>query len=30
VSRHSAGELHNTFGEPFQLLDSSVVQHTTP
>jgi SAM-dependent methyltransferase len=30
VSRCSAGELHGTFGEPFQLLDSSVEQHTTP
>lgn len=30
VSRYSAGELHDTFGEPFQLLDSSVEQHTTP
>jgi SAM-dependent methyltransferase len=30
VSRFSADELHHTFGEPFQLLDSSVEQHTTP
>lgn len=30
VSRYSAGELHGAFGEPFQLLDSSVEQHTTP
>ena len=30
VSRYSADELHGTFGEPFQLLDSSVEQHTTP
>ena len=30
VSRYSAGELHDTFGEPFQLLDSSVEQHITP
>jgi SAM-dependent methyltransferase len=30
VSRYSADELHHTFGEPFQLLDSRVEQHTTP
>ena len=30
VSRYSADELHQTFGEPFQLLDSRVEQHTTP
>lgn len=30
VSRFSADELHHTFGEPFQLLDSRVEQHTTP
>jgi SAM-dependent methyltransferase len=30
VLRFSADELHHTFGEPFQLLDSSVEQHTTP
>ena len=30
VSRYSPGELHGTFGEPFQLLDSSYELHTTP
>ena len=30
VSRYSADELHSTFGDPFQLLDSRVEQHTTP
>jgi SAM-dependent methyltransferase len=30
VARYSADELHDTFGEPFELLDSSVEQHTTP
>ena len=30
VSRYLADELHGTFGEPFQLLDSRVEQHTTP
>lgn len=30
VSRYSADELHDTFGEPFQLLDSHIEQHTTP
>jgi SAM-dependent methyltransferase len=30
VSRYSADELHHTFGEPFQLLDSRIEQHTTP
>jgi len=30
VSRYSADELHDTFGEPFELLDSSIEQHTTP
>jgi SAM-dependent methyltransferase len=30
VSRYSADELHHCFGDPFQLLDSRVEQHTTP
>jgi 2-polyprenyl-3-methyl-5-hydroxy-6-metoxy-1,4-benzoquinol methylase len=30
VSRYSPSELHGIFGEPFELLDSSVEQHTTP
>jgi SAM-dependent methyltransferase len=30
VARYSADELHHSFGEPFQLLNSSVEQHTTP
>lgn len=30
VARCSAYELHDTVGEPFQLLDSSFERHTTP
>ena len=30
VSRYSADELHGAFGDPFELLDSSVELHTTP
>jgi SAM-dependent methyltransferase len=30
VSRYSVGELHSTFGEPFELLGKRVEQHTTP
>jgi SAM-dependent methyltransferase len=30
VSRYDASELHDTFGAPFQLVDSSVEVHTTP
>jgi len=30
VSRYAPGELHGAFGEPFELLGSSVEQHTTP
>lgn len=30
VSRYDALELHGTFGEPFQLMDSSMEVHTTP
>lgn len=30
VSKYSAEELHGTFGEPFQLIDSALEQHTTP
>jgi len=30
VARYSADELHDAFGEPFELLDSMVEQHTTP
>lgn len=30
VSRYSPGELHDTFEEPFQILDSSFELHTTP
>jgi 2-polyprenyl-3-methyl-5-hydroxy-6-metoxy-1,4-benzoquinol methylase len=30
VSRYAPGELHGAFGKPFELLDSSVEQHTTP
>jgi SAM-dependent methyltransferase len=30
VSRYAPSELHGTFGAPFELLDSSVEQHTTP
>jgi SAM-dependent methyltransferase len=30
VARYSADELHDAFGEPFELLDGSVEQHTTP
>ncbi len=30
VSRYAPSELHGTFGEPFQLLDSSIELHTTP
>ena len=30
VSRYSPGELHGSFGQPFELVDSSVEIHTTP
>jgi SAM-dependent methyltransferase len=30
VARYAPSELHGTFGEPFQLLDSAVEVHTTP
>jgi SAM-dependent methyltransferase len=30
VSRYAPSELHGVFGKPFELLDSSVEQHTTP
>jgi len=30
VSRYAPSELHGTFGKPFELLGSSVEQHTTP
>lgn len=30
ISRYSTDELHGAFGDPFQLLDSSVELHTTP
>jgi SAM-dependent methyltransferase len=30
VSRYAPSELHGVFGEPFELLASSVEQHTTP
>jgi SAM-dependent methyltransferase len=30
VSRYAPSELHGTFGETFELLSSSVEQHTTP
>jgi hypothetical protein len=30
VSRYPPSELHGAFGEPFELLDSSVEQHSTP
>ena len=30
VSRYDALELHGTFGEPLQLMDSSMEVHTTP
>ena len=30
VSRYAPSELHGAFGEPFELLGSSVEQHTTP
>lgn len=30
VSRYSMDELHGAFGDPFQLIDSSVELHTTP
>lgn len=30
VSRYSTDELHGAFGDPFQLIDSSVELHTTP
>jgi SAM-dependent methyltransferase len=30
VSRYAPSELHGTFGEPFELLGSSVEQHKTP
>jgi len=30
VTRYSASELHGTFGEPFQLIDSGTEAHTTP
>ena len=30
VARYAPQELHGTFGEPFELVDSSVEMHTTP
>lgn len=30
VLRYSADELHGTFGEPFQLIESGIELHTTP
>ena len=30
VSRYAPSELHGAFGEPFELLGSSVERHTTP
>jgi SAM-dependent methyltransferase len=30
VSRYSPSELHDTFGNPFELLGSSIEEHTTP
>lgn len=30
VSRYAPGELHGTFGQPFELIDSSFEIHTTP
>jgi SAM-dependent methyltransferase len=30
VSRYSPSELHDAFGDPFELLGSSIEQHTTP
>jgi len=30
VSRYSASQLHGSFGEPFQLVESSVEVHRTP
>jgi SAM-dependent methyltransferase len=30
VSRYAAGDLHSRFGEPFQLIESSMEVHTTP
>jgi len=30
VCKYSPSELHGIFGEPFELLDSSIEQHTTP
>jgi SAM-dependent methyltransferase len=30
VSRYAPNELHGTFGDPFELLGSSVEEHTTP
>jgi SAM-dependent methyltransferase len=30
VSRYAPTDLHSAFGEPFELLGSSVEQHTTP
>jgi hypothetical protein len=30
VSRYSRDDLHGAFGDPFQLIDSSVELHTTP
>lgn len=30
VSKYAPGELHGTFGQPFELIDSSFEIHTTP
>jgi SAM-dependent methyltransferase len=30
VSKYAPGELHGTFGQPFELMDSSFEIHTTP
>ncbi len=30
VTRYAPSELHGAFGEPFELLGSSIEQHTTP
>ena len=30
VSRYAPDELHGTFGQPFQLIDSSIDVHATP
>lgn len=30
VARYAPSELHDIFGEPFELLDSSIEEHSTP